>query len=378
MRTLIYCTAYAGTATFWQARYRRWLDAILASGLQADQILLVDDGSPILPGWADCAISSGTVPGEAFTTPPRGRIQLFHFQQRLGRAGMLDFPGWHRSFTFGALYAQAQGFDRVIHIESDAFVISERARAYLNGFTDGWASFWSPQYEIPESAIQVVAGEGLRAFAEFARTPYAGMIGKPHETALPLTHVERSFTGDRYGEDERTIPEGVDYAAQVPSYMDPAYYWWQQGSAQPSPPQTALRLNFCAYGGDTSALGGGWAEPEFDYNWMIGVESAIRLPALPGEGEARLQLHVVPHIQPGLLSRQRLILELNGVRLEEYEVERDCIIGCAIPARLARARGQNMLRLIHPDAVSPNILIPGHVDARRLALSVRWLKLDRW
>ena len=65
-----------------------------------------------------------------------------------------------------ALYAEAQGFDRVIHIESDAYVISAQARAFLTEFKDGWASFWSPLYSIPESAIQVVAGEGLRALAE--------------------------------------------------------------------------------------------------------------------------------------------------------------------------------------------------------------------
>jgi len=378
VRTHVYCTAYAGTALAWTARYRRWLDAVLATGLNPDQILLVDDGSPCLPGWADTAVFSGTVAGEAFTTGPRGKILLFHFQERLGRRDMLDFPGWHRSFVFGALYAQAQGFDRVIHIESDAFVISRRARDFLTGFNDGWASLWAPQYNAPESAIQVAAGEGLRVLSGFARQPYAAMIGKYHELEMPFTHVERGLTGDRYGEDDRNVPGGIDYAAQVPSFMDPGYYWWLRGDAPAPPPATCVKLNFGDFGGDTAALGGGWAEPEFEYNWMIGVESVLRLPPLPGEGDGRLQFHIVPHLQPGLLDRQRLILELNGIRLAEYEVERDCILGCVIPAAVARPRAQNLLRFIHPDAVSPATLIPGHADIRRLALSMRWLKAERW
>ena len=36
---------------------------------------------------------------------------------------------------FGALYAEANGFDRVIHLESDAYLISQRARGLRDGLS---------------------------------------------------------------------------------------------------------------------------------------------------------------------------------------------------------------------------------------------------
>ena len=377
MRTLVYCTAYAVAASVWGQRNRRWVDAVVA-GLNPDQVLLVDDGSAVLPGWSDLDLFCGGVVGEAFTTGPRGRVLLYHFRDHLGRRGLKDFPGWHRSFVFGALYAEALGFDRVIHIESDAFVISEAARAFLMGFKDGWAGLWSPLYAMPESAIQVAAGDGLRALAAFARAPYAGMIGQDHERALPFTHVERGLTGDRYGEGDKFIPGDADYAAQVPSTMDPAYYWWLRGAAPPPAPVTSIEMTFCENGYDTGALAAGWAPPEMNYHWMVGPESVVRLPALPGEGDGRLVLQVVPHIHAGILPRQRLIVEFNGVRLGEFDIERDCAVACALPAGLPRRQGQNVLRLIHPDAAIPSVLVPKLTDTRRLALSVSRLKLERW
>src|SRR5208282_5690067 len=55
-KTLVFCTAFARTLEVWNSRYRRWLNAIQASGLVFDQIMIVDDGSPILPEWNDIEI----------------------------------------------------------------------------------------------------------------------------------------------------------------------------------------------------------------------------------------------------------------------------------------------------------------------------------
>lgn len=56
IRSLIFCTAHARSHLLWTVRYRRWLDAVLGAQLGADQILLVDDGSPVLPGWVDTPV----------------------------------------------------------------------------------------------------------------------------------------------------------------------------------------------------------------------------------------------------------------------------------------------------------------------------------
>jgi hypothetical protein len=56
-----------------------------------------------------------------------GRICIHHFADRRGqRVNGEPFPGWHRSFSHAVLYAIRKGYDRIIHIEADAFLITNR------------------------------------------------------------------------------------------------------------------------------------------------------------------------------------------------------------------------------------------------------------
>jgi hypothetical protein len=378
MRTLIYCTAHAETPRVWQTRYRPWLDAILASGINPDQILLVDDGSTTLPGWPDTQLFSGDTPGEGFTVGPRGKILLFHFRNRLGRPDLLNFPGWHRSYIFGALYAEANGFDRIIHIESDAFLLSDKARQFVTTYTDGWAALWSPRYDVPEMAISVTAGRGLRRLAEFARQPYAALIGAIHERAVPFTHIEKGLTGDRYGESPAPIPANADYAAQVPTQRERNYYWWLLDRPARGEPAQSVTLRFGEGGNGLTALDGGWGDPEPQYHWMLGAESILRLPALPGPGDGVLRLGVTPFVRDPKLPRQRLMLDVNGRRVAEYEIPLEAVLGCDLPANILRPSGHNLVRLIHPDVAAPSMIIPGEKDARRLSVSVEWLTFERF
>lgn len=370
MRTLVFCTAYAAAASVWETRYRIWLDAVAALG--ADQVLIVDDGSLTLPGWPELHVFSGDVIGEAFTVRAPGGAMLFHFRQRLGRAGVLDFPGWHRSFVFAALFAEANGFARVIHLESDALLLSARARAFVAAFSDGWAALYAPRFDMPESAVQVAAGEGLRVMAGFARRPYAEMVGRTHERVMPFTHVERGLVGDRVGETAEALPAGWDYAAQVPSRREAGFYT-RSGVAG----ARSVTLRFCAGGYGLAALGEGWAAAERRHHWMVDAESTVRVPALPGPGPAVLRLGVTPHVFGDVLTRQRLRVAVNGHPVREFDIMLECVLGCDVPASVLRDSGENIVRLIHPDAAAPSALCSDLGDARRLSVSVEWLTFER-
>jgi hypothetical protein len=377
MRTLVFCTAYAADPSVWADRYRPWVDAVLAGGLGAYQVLLVDDGSASLPGWADTHVVSVDVLGDAFDAPLRGPVLLAHFRARRGRVDVLNFPGWHRSFCFAALYAQRHQFDRVIHIESDAFVISQRAQNFLAGFSQGWAAFWAARYDMPESAIQVAAGQGVLAMAQFARQPYDALIGQTHERLLPFSHFEKQFEGERHTEFSESIPPGVDYAAQVPSRRERGFAWFLPGRQPVPPPQDGVTLRFCEDGDGLAALRFGWSPPEPRHHWMVGAESTLILPGLDARGDAVLRLRVTPHVHGALLTSQRLIVEVNGHRAGEFVIALEALLGCDIPASWLGRAGGDMLRLLHPDAVSPHDLAPEIGDKRRLAVSLEWLHFER-
>jgi hypothetical protein len=378
MRTLVFCTAYAEDVSVWTDRYRIWLDAVLGGGLGADQILLVDDGSATLPGWPDTAVISVDTLGDVYTAPAMGPLLLVHFRQRLGRVDVLNFPGWHRSFCFAALYAARHQFDRVIHIESDAFVVSARARDYLRDFSEGWAAFWSVRYAMPETAIQVAAGEGLRTLAGFARSPYGALAGRIHEQDMPFSQLARDFRGDRYGEFTDAIPADADYAAQVPSRREQGFLWFLPGRGAARPFAGEVRLGLCAGGDGLGALGEGWSGAEPKHHWMVGAESTLRLPAVAGRGDGVLRLGVTPHVFGDVLVRQRLLVKVNGHFVREFYVTLEAVLGCDVPAAWIGRAGGDVVRLVHPDAVAPCDLVGGAGDGRRLAVSLEWLAWARW
>lgn len=229
-KTLVFCTAHVDDETVWDGRYRRWFDAVAASGLRHATALMVDDGSPALSDWPDVTVLRE---GQGLATAaPR---VLFHFAENRGRRGLFDFPGWHRSFTFAAEFAGVNGFDKVVHVESDAFVVSQRLRRHIDGLDEGWTAFWCPSHGFPEITIQVMAGAGLAAYRAFCTSvPHAALVGRPYEEQLPFTAVERGFVGDRYGERLPYVPAEADYAAQAPE-ADASYHWWMPpGTSDPA------------------------------------------------------------------------------------------------------------------------------------------------
>jgi hypothetical protein len=229
MKTLLFCTAYANTLERWEDLHSRWINSVESGHLNIDKILIPDDGSPYIPEWEDLAYINES---ELTDQEPDERAVIYKFKDRLGRPSIYNQVGWYRSFAFAGMYAKKFGYQRVIHLEADAFLISKRIQDYMNNFTDGWESFWCPRHQIPETAIQVIAGENyINEFAKFWDIPYSKFEGQPPdpgieqgESYLPYK-TNRSFIGDRYGEDEINthVPLAADYACQI---QPTTFAWW--------------------------------------------------------------------------------------------------------------------------------------------------------
>jgi predicted O-methyltransferase YrrM len=226
-KTLVFCTCFAPDPTVWRLRYRRWVEALLESNLHFDQLLIIDDGSPQLPNWSDTQLVEQNT-----NYSIDKRILLYHFSVRLGRPSSMNFPGWYRSFTFSSSFAQLNGFSKIIHIESDAYLVSESMVQYFNSFCDGWAAPWCARQFRPESAIQVIAGDSIPAFHAWAATEYSEIVNKNHENAIPFSKILWEFVGDRYGEYLSFVPRDADWVAQS-RWNDPwtGYFWWTVGQA---------------------------------------------------------------------------------------------------------------------------------------------------
>jgi hypothetical protein len=231
-KTLIFCTSYGDSEKVWTTRYRLWVNAIRGGAIVYDHVLLVDDASPVIPEWPDVSVINAAGPD-----PIPGGITLFRFNQRLGRQGRTVYPGWYRSFCYAARFSELHGFDKIIHIESDGFIISRRMCDYINAFSEGWVAPAIQSHKMPESAIQVMAGDGAQSFIEFTRIPYSNHVGIDVENILPFTHIETAFVGSRYGETLCHVPEEADFVTQTNGGMagKRGYYWWIQPEVFPFP-----------------------------------------------------------------------------------------------------------------------------------------------
>lgn len=218
MKTVIFCTSYAESSQHWSQVYIPWLDNIKRSGLVYDQLIMADDGSPELPNTPGCLIvNEGTI----LDSIPDSEVLIYKFTHRLGRPSLFNFPGHYRSFTWAGWFAHKFKFDKAIHIEADACVISDRFVNYLNNFEFGWEAFYCPHHSISETAIQIIAGsECVEAFSLYHQIDYSHFKGQSpdardgYQSYYPF-EVNRSFIGDRYAEYTKTIPSNADYACQV-------------------------------------------------------------------------------------------------------------------------------------------------------------------
>jgi hypothetical protein len=196
MKTIIFCTSYMGHSAAWQRRYKPWVDYYTENMIGADRLFLIDDGSPFTPPEhvIHCvdAMTDINVDNHSPT--------MVRFKERLGRSSLLSYPGWWRSFLHSVDIARQIGADKIIHIESDAYILSNELFAHMESLRSGWTCLWSPHFRIPETAIQVICADQFRLMDILKRTSQNDLDGKLAEEILPFTHIEKLFEGDRYGD----------------------------------------------------------------------------------------------------------------------------------------------------------------------------------
>jgi hypothetical protein len=198
-------------------RYNRYLKYFREHYKElASNLVFLDDGSPSvdlelmkLPVFAsdvtDCYTKN---PSLSFLPEELPEASIVTFPNHLGRPAHF-FLGWWRSFLFAPFIAEKYGFEKSVHIESDAYVISDRLIKYIADISTGWTVLWCPRWSFPETGIQVICKDQF----EIWKNVVAQQVLP--ECYLPFTTIEKSFKGDRYGEYLFEAPNDADYICQV-------------------------------------------------------------------------------------------------------------------------------------------------------------------
>ncbi|MCC7703250.1 hypothetical protein IGS59_13420 [Janthinobacterium sp. GW460P] len=196
MKAIIFCTSFIKDAPSWESRYQRWLDYYENIPIDAVKKIMIDDGSPFLPP-ADII---NTISHSAALAGNSDKNLIIRFDNNLGRQSGADYPGWWRSFLHSVKVANELGVDKIIHIESDAYIMTPRLVKFINEIESGWNVLWSPRYRMPETAIQVICRDQFPILEQFKDSHRDYSFSDIAEKVLPFTTVHKQFKGDRYSD----------------------------------------------------------------------------------------------------------------------------------------------------------------------------------
>lgn len=112
-------------------------------------------------------------------------------------------------------------YDKIIYMDNDFYMISDKMFKYVEDLNSGWTTFYSHHYNFPETGCHIITKD-CQEYKNFVNMSQDEFIAKYNlqtmENILPVTHVEKGMIGDRYGEfkDKDKIDKStIDYWAQA-------------------------------------------------------------------------------------------------------------------------------------------------------------------
>jgi len=218
MKTLIFCTSFFDTEELYQKRYQKWIDYYSHHPFTNDKYMYLIDDSSDLELITDDGLN--VINEDQFCSfQELNKINIYSFNNRKGLKwshNSANNEGWWRSFSASLDIAEKYNYKKIIHIESDAFLISNRIFDHIDSLKTGWTGLWANKYTFPESCIQVICEDQFESFRDFVSCGSHELSKKGlAEKIIPFTNVERRFVGDRYGEKVNKQMDGLDYFCQT-------------------------------------------------------------------------------------------------------------------------------------------------------------------
>jgi hypothetical protein len=226
MKSFIFCTSFLKDAGEYADRYQKWINYYRSISFSDDKdIFVIDDGSEEINlkyfevGGVINGYETNIIREPNFDLSRIFDINLYHYDQRIGvdphtNAMQGSTLGWYRSFFTSYKIAKELGYTKIIHLESDAYLISQKICNYIDDLNSGWTSFRCPKYNFPETSIQVICEDQFDNLGRMAKVPIETYKMCQAENIIPFTHIETDFVGDRYGESTHKQFPGLDYYNQ--------------------------------------------------------------------------------------------------------------------------------------------------------------------
>lgn len=146
------------------------------------------------------------------------RLEIWRWPNFIGRGDIPGkgplYPYWWRSYNYGHQLAMDQGYDVIIHNDTDLYLLTNKIVNFIKSLDSGYNSFWCPKYNFAETALTVLCRDSFPLMKKFMDIPISEHDWKLAELVLPFTKKIKDFKGDRYGETLIKQDETMDYYAQ--------------------------------------------------------------------------------------------------------------------------------------------------------------------
>lgn len=143
-------------------------------------------------------------------------VTVRRFRVRLVKTEPCGYGMWYRAHAEAARFAIAHGYEKIIHLDSDVFILKSRFANWIRKINEGWQTVWCDRHDFPEANIQVICGEKIIDMYEFHTQWFLNYY--PHDQAerrIPFTDINRRFVGDRYGEAGLPQSDCMDFYCQA-------------------------------------------------------------------------------------------------------------------------------------------------------------------
>lgn len=210
MKTLLFAPCFLDEGDRLE-RNLKWLDYVKdLKDLKYDHILLVDN------------CSSQEKLNKIIEKHPN--ISIVSCPTNLPRLQPHGYGYWYRAFRVALEFCLVHGFERIVHIDTDVYILNKRLTDYLNNLETGWTGMYCKMHNFPETTVQVICKDNFESALTYFTEGFLKFY--PYdmaETTIPWTHVEKGFKGDRYGERELPQTPDMEWYGQCPVSIKMTY-----------------------------------------------------------------------------------------------------------------------------------------------------------
>jgi len=140
--------------------------------------------------------------------------------------------------------------------------------------------------------------------------------------------------------------------------------------------EIAAQYSFGVAGSARPFMREGWSHREPDFTWTEGTSSRIVLPYEEGSGQVVLEISLTPMLFRKVLTRQQLLIAVNGHLVADEMLLGECSLAVDVPAHALAGAGALDIQLDCPMAAVP-VDIAMSADDRRLGVAVREMLVFR-